>query len=168
MLQWCSVIVWSPSVLSTWCYSLYIYMKIVCTILICSIILEQRVVKYWGCIVCDGTLQAVQKWEIQVCNSVLFFYLPLIFQFQLFLLSLLTKKCSKRLFYLFCVPYCSSLKLLIFLLTVDSNGRCLEGFFFTIFLKFTSEQHFTNCGCLTSLFLFVSVYFYIQTRSACI
>ena len=54
----------------------------------------------------------------------------LIFQFQLFLLSLLTKKCSKRLFYLFCVPYCSSLKLLIFLLTVDSNGRCLEGFFY--------------------------------------
>ena len=79
----------------------------------------------------------------------------------------LTKKCSHRLFYLFCVPYCRSLKLLIFLLTVDSNG-CLEGFFFTIFLKFTSEQHFTNCGCLTSLFLFMSIYFYIQTRSACI
>lgn len=40
--------------------------------------------------------------------------------------------------------------------------------FFKIFLKFTSEQHFTNCGCLTSLFLFVSIYFYLQTRSACI
>lgn len=55
-----------------------------------------------------------------------------------------------------CSPYCG--------LEWSLFGR----FFFTIFLKFTSEQHFTNCGCLTSLFLFVSVYFYIQTRSACI